>query len=335
MSAGLSAARRRPLARSLACCLLLGLQATAASAAEADAYPTKPVRWLLPVLPGGGGDIIARATAPKLSEAWGQPVIIDNRPGGGGTLGMGIAAKMAPDGYTMVLGVSSFVTVAPAVYPKLSYDPVKDFAPVTQILEAPLVIVTHPSLPVSNVQQLIALARKRPDALSYATPGNGSAPHLATELFKSLSKTRIMHVPYRGAPPAYMDLLGGQVTLYFGTIPSAMAHLKSGRLRGLATTGPRRSPALPELPTVAESGLKDFIVTTWYGVMMPAGVSPSIVRRLHADVTRVIRLPELQDRFGAEGGEVVGSTPEQFGAFIAREIETWKVVAREARATVD
>ncbi len=322
-------------ARHLAAVVLLGLPATAVLGAEADTYPSKPVRWLLPVLPGGGGDIIARATAPKLSEAWGQPVVIDNRPGGGGTLGMGIAARMPPDGYTMVLGVSSFVTVAPAVYPKLSYDPVKDFAPVTQILEAPLVIVTHPSLPVSNVQQLIALARKRPDALSYATPGNGSAPHLATEMFKSLSKTRIMHVPYRGAPPAYMDLLGGQVTLYFGTIPSAMSHLRSGRLRGLATTGARRSPALPDLPTVAESGLKEFVVTTWYGVLMPAGVSPAIVRRLHADITRVIRLPDLQERFGAEGGEVVGSTPEQFGAFIAREIDTWKAVAREAKATID
>jgi len=329
-------AMRQPLRNGhLAIGLLLCMQAVPSPAAEADGYPSKPVRWLLPVLPGGGGDIIARATAPRLSEVWGQPVIIDNRPGGGGTLGMGIAAKMAPDGYTMVLGVSSFVTVAPAVYPKLSYDPVKDFAPVTQILEAPLVIVTHPSLPVSNVRQLIDLARKRPDALSYATPGNGSVPHLATELFKSLSKTRIMHVPYRGAPPAYMDLLGGQVTLYFGTIPSAMAHLKSGRLRGLATTGARRSPALPDLPTVSESGLQAFVVGTWYGVLMPAGVPPAIVRRLHADVTRVIRLPDLQERFASEGGEVVGSTPEQFGTFIAREIDTWKAVAREARATID
>lgn len=315
--------------------LLLCVQAWPAPAAEVDGYPVKPVRWLLPVLPGGGGDIIARATAPKLSEAWGQPVVIDNRPGGGGTIGMGIAARMAPDGYTMVLGVSSFVTVAPAVYPKLSYDPLKDFVPVTQILESPLVIVTHPSLPVASVQQLIALARKRPDALSYASPGNGSVQHLATELFKSLSATRIMHVPYRGAPPAYMDLLSGQVTLYFGTIPSAMTHLKSGRLRGLATTGARRSPALPGLPSVIESGLKDFTATTWYGVMMPAGVSPAVVRRLHADITRVISLPELQERFAAEGGEVVGSTPEQFGAFIAREFDTWKVVARNAKATID
>ncbi len=326
--------RTGPAART-ALGLAFALLASPALAAEADAYPSKPVRWLLPVLPGGGGDIIARATAPKLSEAWGQPVVIDNRPGGGGTLGMGLAAKMAPDGYTIVLGVSSFVTVAPAVYPKLSYDPVKDFAPVTQILDAPLVIVTHPSLPVANVQQLIALAHWRPDALSYATPGNGSAPHLATELFKSLSKTRILHVPYRGAPPAYMDLLGGQVTLYFGTIPSAMPHLKSGRLRGLATTGARRSPALPTLPTVVESGLKGFEVNTWYGVLVPAGVAPAIVRRLHGDITRVVRQPDLTERFATEGGEVVANTPEQFGAFIARELETWKAVAREARATID
>ena len=311
------------------------LATSPAPAAEATVYPSKPVRWLLPVLPGGGGDLIVRAIAPRLSDHWGHPVVIDNRPGGGGTLGMGLAAKMAPDGHTLVLGVSSFVTVAPAVYPRLSYDPVRDFTPVTLMLEAPLVIVTHPSLPVSNVSQLIALAQRRPDALSYATPGNGSAAHLATELFKSLSNTRMLHVPYRGAPPAYLDLLGGQVTLYFGTIPSAMTHLKSGRLRALATTGVRRSPALPELPTVVESGLKDFVVNTWYGVLVPAGVAQAIVGRLHADITRIIRQPDLRDRLASEGGEVVGNTPDQFGAFIARELETWRSVAREARATVD
>jgi tripartite-type tricarboxylate transporter receptor subunit TctC len=326
----------RPVFRSVSvAATAIVLAASPALAAEPGAYPAKPVRWLLPVLPGGGGDLIARAVAPRLSDHWGQPVVIDNRPGGGGTLGMGLAAKMAPDGYTLVLGVSSFVTVAPAVYPRLSYDPLRDFTPVTLMLEAPLVIVTHPSLPVANVSQLIALARRRPDALSYATPGNGSAAHLATELFKSLSNTRILHVPYRGAPPAYLDLLGGQVTLYFGTIPSAMTHLKSGRLRALATTGARRSPALPGLPTVVESGLKDFVVNTWYGVLVPAGVAPAIIGRLHADITRVIRQPDLQERFASEGGEIVGNTPDQFGAFIARELETWRKVAGEARATID
>lgn len=306
-----------------------------AGAAEPDTYPSKTVRWLVPTLPGGGGDIIARAIAPLLADTWGQQVIIDNRPGAGGTLGMGIAAKMPADGYTLVMGVSSFVTVAPAVYPKLSYDPVRDFAPVTQIVEAPLIVVAHPSLPVASVKELIALAQRKPGALSYGSPGNGSAAHLATAMFANMSKTRMLHVPYRGAPPAYMDLLGGQITLYFGTIPSAIAHIKSGRLRGLATTGAQRSPALPELPTVSESGLKDFVVTTWYGLMLPAGVPASILSRLHADVTRVIRSPGLQQRFASEGGEVVASSPEQFGAFIARELELWKAVARETKTTVD
>jgi len=315
--------------------LLLCNQALPALAAEADNYPSKPVRWLVPVPPGGGGDAIARAIAPRLSELWGQPIVIDNRSGSGGTLGMGIAARMPADGYTIVMGVSSFVSVAPAVYPKLSYDPVRDFIPVIGILEAPLVVVTHPSLPVTNIRQLIALALKRPNELSFASAGNGSIPHLAGELFRTQSKTRMFHVPYRGAAAAYTDILGGQVTLYLGSIPSALAFVKNGRLRAIATTGARRSAAFPDVPTVAESGLKDFMVNTWYGVFLPAGAAPAIVRKLHADLAKVIRLPELKERFATEGGEIIASTPEQFGAFIARDIEVWKAVARDSKATID
>jgi tripartite-type tricarboxylate transporter receptor subunit TctC len=201
--------------------LVIGATAAAFSSA-AENFPVKPVRWLAPVLPGGAGDLIARTIAPKLSETWGQPVVMDNRPGGGGTVGMSIAAKMPPDGYTLVLAVSSYVVMAPGVYPKLAYDPVKDFAPVTQILSAPLVLVAHPSLPASSVKELIALARARPAAVSYGTPGNGSAAHLSMEMFRSMSGIRLLHVPYRGAPPALADVIAGQVTLYMGTVPSSL-----------------------------------------------------------------------------------------------------------------
>ena len=301
----------------------------------ADAYPVKPVRWIVPVLAGGGADLIGRAVASKLSEIWGQQVIIDNRPGAGGTTGMGMAARMPPDGYTLVLGVSSFVVMAPAVYPKLAYDPVKDFAPITQILSAPFVLVAHPSLPVKNARELIALARAKPDAISYGSPGNGSAMHLATEMLKSMSGTRMLHVPYRGAPPAYLDLLAGQISIYMGSGPVALPLIKAGRLKALATTGPARARVLPKVPTVSESGLKGYEVETWYGMLAPAGTPAPFINRIHADVTRVIRLPDVQGRFASEGGDVVASTPEEFSAFIVRELAKWAKVANDSGAKVD
>lgn len=315
-------------------CVALGLL-SASSSWAADVYPTKPVRWLAPVLSGGAGDLIARTIAPKLSEAWGQQVIIDNRPGGGGTLGMSIAAKMPPDGYTLVLGVSSFVVMAPGVYPKLAYDPIKDFAPITQILSAPLILVAHPSLPARNVKELIALARARPGAVSYATPGNGSAAHLSMEMFRSMSGTQLLHVPYRGAPPALADVISGQVSVYMGTVPSSLPLVRAGRLRILATSGRARSRVIPDVPTVSESGLDGYEVSTWYGVLVPAGTPAVLIGRIHADMVRVIRLPDIQDRFAAEAGDIVASTPQEFGTFIAQEITKWAKVAREAGAKVD
>jgi len=301
----------------------------------ADVYPTKPVRWLAPVLSGGAGDLIARTIAPKLSEAWGQQVIIDNRPGGGGTLGMSIAAKMPADGYTLVLGVSSFVVMAPGVYPKLAYDPIRDFAPITQILSAPLILVAHPSLPARNVKELIALARARPGAVSYATPGNGSAAHLSMEMFRSMSGTQLLHVPYRGAPPALADVISGQVAVYMATVPASLPLVRAGRLKILATSGRTRTRVLPDVPTVSESGLKGYEVNTWYGVLVPAGTPAPLIDRIHTDMVRVIRLPEIRDRFVSEAGEIVASAPRDFGAFIGRELVKWTRVAREAGAKVD
>ena len=300
-----------------------------------DNYPQKPVRWIAPVLAGGAGDLIARAMAPKLSELWGQQVIIDNRVGGGGTLGMGIAARMAPDGYTIVLGVSSFVVMAPGIYPKLAYDTQKDFAPITQILAAPLVLLANNSFPAKSVAELIAIAKAKPGLVSFGSPGNGSAAHLASELFRYLSGTQMLHVPYRGAPPIYTDLIAGQITIYMGTVPAALPLTKTGRLKALATTGLKRSRVYPNLPTVSESGLAGYDVTTWYGVLAPAGVPPPILNKLHTDMTRVIRLPDVEERFANEGGDIVGSKPEAFGAFIARELAKWAKIAKAASIKVD
>lgn len=301
-----------------------------APAWAAEVYPAKPVRWIAPVLAGGGGDLIARAVAAKLGDAWGQQVVIDNRPGGGGTLGMTIAMKMPADGYTMVLAVMSFVGVAPAVYPKLAYDPRRDFAAVTQILDAPLILAAHPSLPAKNVRELVALARARPGSISYATPGSGTAAHMATELIRSMSGTQMLHVPYRGAPPALTDVVSGQVTMYMTTVPGGMPLVKAGRLKILGVSSAKRTRALPDVPTIAESGLPGYDVTTWYGVLAPAGVPAQTLARMNAGIVRVIRLPEVQERFASEGGEVVGNAPEEFAAFIAREIAKWTKVAKDA-----
>ncbi len=300
-----------------------------------DVYPQKPVRWIAPVLAGGAGDLIARALAPRLAELWRQPVVVDNRPGSGGTLGMGIAARMPADGYTLMLGVSSFVVMAPGVYPRLPYDTRRDFAPITQILSAPMVLLANNALPVRSVAELIALAKAKPDMVSYGSPGNGSAAHLASELFRHLSGTRLLHVPYRGAPPAYADLISGQITIYVGTVPAALPLVRAGRIKPLASTSLTRSRVFPDLPTVSESGLKGYDVTTWYGVLAPVGVPAPILAQLNTDMVRAIRLPDVQQRFAAEGGDIVANTPEEFAGFIARELVKWAKVAKAAGVKID
>lgn len=314
--------------------ILLNIFLSAQSLAQ-DAFPTKPVRWIAPVLAGGAGDLIARAIAPRLAEQWGQQVVIDNRVGGGGTIGMGLAARAASDGYTIMLGVSSFVVMAPGIYPKLPYDTLRDFSPITQILSAPLLLVANSALPVKNVSELIALARARPGWVSFGSPGNGSAAHLASELFRSMSGTKMLHVPYRGAPPIYTDLVAGQITIYMGTLPAALPLVKSGRLKPLATTTLKRPRVLPDLPTIDESGLKGYDVATWYGVLAPVGVPAPIMSKLHEGLIRAIQLPDVQGRFASEGGEMVGNTPAQFTTFIADELKKWARIAKEAQVKVD
>lgn len=310
----------------------LGLASTAALA---QAYPSKPIRWIAPFPPGGGTDVISRTLAQKLTEAWGQQVIVENRPGSGGTIGLAAAVKSPADGYNIVLGQLANVAIAPGLYAKLPYDPVKDLAPVTLVLSAPLILVAHPSLPARNTKELLALARAKPDAITFGSPGNGTTGHLAAELIKSATGVKMTHVPYKGASPAITALLGGEIAIYVSSIPPALPMIKAGRLKALGVTSAKRTATLPDVPTISESGLPGYEVTNWYGVMLPAGVAKDLVSRLNTEIARILRLPEVQQRFQGEGGDVAPNTPEQFAAFIKSEIAKWDKAIKASGAKVD
>jgi tripartite-type tricarboxylate transporter receptor subunit TctC len=312
--------------------LALGL---ASGAALAQSYPSKPIRWIAPFPPGGGTDVISRTIAQKLTEAWGQQVIVENRPGSGGTIGLATAAKSAPDGYTVVLGQLANMGIAPGLYAKLPYDPVRDLAPVSLVLSAPLILVAHPSLPAKNTKELLALARAKPDSITFGSPGNGTTGHLAAEMIKSTTGVKMTHVPYKGASPAITGLLGGEIAIYVSTIPPALPMMKAGRLKALGVTSTKRTATLPDVPTISESGLPGYEVTNWYGVMLPAGVSKDLIARLNAEVARILRLPDVQQRFQGEGGDVAPNTPEQFAAFIKSEIAKWDKAIKASGARVD
>ncbi len=316
--------------------LLCALACTlAAGAAPAQQYPTKAIRWIVPFPPGGGTDVISRAVAQKLTEAWGHQVIADNRPGSGGTIGLAAAAKSPADGYTVVLGQLANVAIAPGLYSKLPYDPVKDLQPVTLVLSAPLILVAHPSLPAKNTKELLALARAKPDALTFGSPGNGTTGHLAAEMLKSATRAKMTHVPYKGASPAITALLGGEIAIYVSSIPPALPMIKAARLKALGVTSAKRTATLPDVPTISESGLPGYEVTNWYGVMMPVGVPKDILTKLHTEIVRILRMPDVQQRFQGEGGDVAPNTPEQFAAFIKSEIAKWSTAVKESGARVD
>src|SRR5262245_23370123 len=304
--------------------------ALVAFAARAQEYPLRPVRLIVPFPPGGGNDIVARAVAQELGKSLGQQFVVDNRAGAGGALGAELAARAPADGYTLFLGGVGSHVVNPSLHAKLSYDPIRDFAPVTLIASAPSVLVVNPSLPAANVAEFTALAKASPGKLNYASNGNGSSAQLAAVLYESMASVRMVHVPYKGVAQALGDLLSGEVQLMFGTLVAILPHIKAGRLRALAVTGRSRSALLPEVPTLAESGLPGYEAGSWYGILAPAGTPGGIVERLNAEINAAIQQPEVRERLAAEGAEVVGGTPAQFATHIRGELDRMKKLVREA-----
>jgi tripartite-type tricarboxylate transporter receptor subunit TctC len=294
------------------------------------AYPVKPIRLVVPFAPGGSTDTIARLIGQKLDEALGQQVIIDNRPGAGGNLGVDYVAKSAPDGYTLIFGHVGTFGFGPSLYAKLPYDPIRDFAPVALFAMVPNMLVVHPSLPANSVKELVALARARPGQLNYGSSGNGSASHLATEYFKLLSKTDITAIPYKGTGPLVTDLIAGQTSLTITGVPPLYPHVQSGRLRALAVGSVKRLPLLPSLPTIAEAGVPDYESSTWFGPLAPAKTPREIIVRLNVELMKMLQRPDVRARFAAEGIEALGSTPEEFGTYIKSEIERWSRVIKAA-----
>lgn len=316
-------------------CVLAGATlAASAVMTSAQSFPAKAIRIIVPLAAGGPGDVLARAIGQKLSEHVGQPVVIDNRPGANTNLGSEAAAKAPPDGHTLLLTAST-LTINPSLYPNLSYDPIRDFAPITLVATTPLILVVHPSLPAKSVKELIALARSKPAQLLYGSAGNGSTLHLAGEMFNTMAGVKLVHVPYKGVTGAFSDLLGGQISLMFPGTPIALPQAKAGKLRALATTGDKRTPAAPELPTVAEAGLPGYEVSVWYGALTRAGTSPAVVNRLHAELVKIVQLPDIQGRWAALGAEPTHNTPEQFAAFLKADLVKWAKVVRDSGAKVD
>ncbi len=298
--------------------------------AGAQGYPTKPIRLVVPFAPGGNVDITARTIAPGLSELLGQTVVVDNRAGAGGVLGADIVAKAAPDGYTLLMGSNSSVSVAPALNPRNPYNPVRDFAPISLVAATPFVLVAHPSVPAKNLAELIAYAKAHPGGLTMASGGNGSSNHLVGELFQSVTGTKLLHVPYKGAGAVAADLMGGQVQLLFDQLAASTANIKSGRIKAIAVTSTARASVVPDVPTMAESGVKDMDVINITGVLAPAGTPPEIVARLNAALQRVLQRPEVKERFNTLGVSALGGTPEEFGAFIRDDFAKWTKVIKDA-----
>ena len=302
----------------------------AGSAAAAQGYPTRPIRFIVPFPPGGGNDIMARVVGQKLTESFGVQVVIDNRAGAGGNIGAETAARAVPDGYTLFLGGVGSHGINPVMQTKLPYDPVKDFAPISLIASAPLLVVVNPAVPVKSIGELIQLAKSRPGQLNFASSGTGTIGHLSAELLNAMTGIKVEHVPYKGTGPALTDLLGGQVQLMFNSAVSMLPQVRAGKLRALAVTGARRLPVLPDMPTVAESGLPGYEAASWYGVFAPGGTSRSIVDKVSGEVVKIVRAPEMRERLIADGADPAGTSPEEFGAYIKRELARWGKVVREA-----
>ncbi len=297
-------------------------------------YPGKTVRLIVPYPPGGGTDTLARVLSQRLGEALGQQVMIDNRPGAGANIGVEIAAKAPNDGYTLLMAAISNA-ISASLYRKLNYDLVRDFAPITLLATTPHILVVHPSLPVKSVRELVAFAKARPGQLAYSSSGSGTPSHLGGELFDSMAGVKLTHVPYKGGGPSVIALVGGEVSVGFATMPSVISHVKAGKLRGLAVTTAQRSPAMPELVTVSETGVPGYEMGSWYGLMAPAGTPRDVVVRLNAEAAKVLKLSDVRQRLDALGFEALLSTPEEYGAFTKIEIEKWAKVVKASGARAD
>jgi tripartite-type tricarboxylate transporter receptor subunit TctC len=302
----------------LAFVIAAGSIVTAGSVA-AQAYPTKPVRLIVPFSPGGTTDITARLMAQKMSVAWKQTVLVDNRPGASGMIGADLVAKSAPDGYTVLVSSTQEIAINQYVFGKMTYNPEKDFAPVTLASITPLILVVHPSLPVRSVKELIGLARARPGQLTFASPGAGSVQHLSGELLKTIGRIDIVHVPYKGAGQLMPDLIGGQVLMFFAGMPPVMPHVRTGKLRALVVTTTTRSPATPEIPTMIEAGVPGFDISNWFGVFVPAGTPKDIIANLNTEMVRALRQPDVKEKLSSQGAEAVGNTPDELDRFVRGE----------------
>jgi tripartite-type tricarboxylate transporter receptor subunit TctC len=312
--------------------IIIGLTAAALAGAMQPAlsqnYPNKSIRIIAPFAPGGGTDFIARVAAQKLSEVLGQQAIVDNRAGAGGTLGAELGAKAAPDGYTFTL-ISGSYAVNPSLY-KLNFDPVADITAVIQMSQGPFLVVVHPSLPVKNIKELIALAKAKPNSLNYASSGTGSITHLATALFADMAGIKMVHIPYKGTSPAITDTIAGQTQILFGSVAATLPQMKSGRFKGIAVSTPKRIAAAPEIPTVSESGLKGYEVILWHGMIAPKGLPKPILDRVNGELNKILQNKDMQDKLAGDGVSSAGGTPEQFAALIKRDIEVWRKVVQKA-----
>lgn len=320
--------RRLLLAAAVASLMVLPL------AVQAQDYPVRSIRLVVPFPPGGPTDVLARIVAIRLGERLGQPVVVDNKPGASGMIGADMVAKAAPDGYTLLANASIHV-INPSLYAKSPYDAIADFAPVSNLADVPLVLAVNPKLPARSVKELVALAKSSKTSLAFASAGNATSQHLSGEAFKLAAGIDMLHVPYKGSAPALTDLIGGQVQLMFDSMPSAMPHVKAGTIRPLAVTTPKRSSALPEVPTVAESGYAGFAISTWYGVWAPAATPPAVVQRLSREIAAIVRLPEVREQFAGLGADPVGNTPTEFAGFVKAELTKWAGIVKRSGAKVD
>jgi tripartite-type tricarboxylate transporter receptor subunit TctC len=324
-----------PLSRLVFACAAAVALAAHVGGACAQAYPTKPVRMIVGFPPGGGTDILARIVAQKLADAWGQQVIVENRPGASATIGANVVAKAAPDGYTLAMGQLTPNAIAPALYPKLPYDALKDFVPITLVGTSPNILVVNPALPAKNLAELVAYAKARPGRLTYASSGPGSLQHIAAELFKSMAGVDLVHIPFKGSGQAVVDLVAGQVDMNFDSIPATIQHIRSGKLRALAVTSARRASGFADVPTIAESGYPGYDLTTWWGLFAPAGTPEDVLERVHADAVATLRNPEVRERFAGLSVDPGGGSRGDFAGYVREEVAKYARIVKQLGIKVE